>query len=127
MAIGACLVLPGVPPISSGADDRRGRVSYPEFHGRRLNQVSAKITLSQEPQSYIRWIEVIHARIQARQITTHQVQFDLVESSGAGCGAKVDLSTWIRPLFCDSCREIEEARQILNARDRISPRRRHQF
>src|SRR5205823_5108871 len=49
VAIGARLVLPGVPPVRSSADDRRGRVSHCEFHSRRLSQVSAKITFSQEP------------------------------------------------------------------------------
>jgi hypothetical protein len=49
MAIGARLILPGVPPVCSGADDRRGRVSHRRFHRRRLSQVSAKITFSQKP------------------------------------------------------------------------------
>ena len=91
------------------------------FHHRRLSQVSPKITPSQKPQRYIRRIKVIHAGIQAREIASHDIQFDLVESSGAGCGAKVDFSTRICTLFGNPCREIEEARQILNARDRISP------
>src|SRR5262244_3532994 len=112
MTIGARLVLPGVPPIRSRADDRRGRVSHRGFHRRRLSEVSAKTTLSQKPQRYIRRIEVIHAGIQAREITTHDVQFDLVESSSASCGAKVDFSTRIGTLFGDPSREIEEARQI---------------
>ena len=49
MAIGARLILPGVPPVCSGADDRRGRVSHRGFHRRRLSQISAKITFSQKP------------------------------------------------------------------------------
>jgi hypothetical protein len=48
MAIGARLVLPGVPPVRSGADDRRGRVSR-GLHRRRLSQVSAKISFPQKP------------------------------------------------------------------------------
>src|SRR6266566_7411840 len=49
MAIGARLVLPGVPPVDPGTEDCRGRTSYRGFHRRRLNQVPTKITLSQEP------------------------------------------------------------------------------
>ena len=60
---------------------------------------------------------MIHARIQAREIATHDVQFDLIKSPGASCGAKVDFPTWICTLFGNPGREIEEARQILNARD----------
>src|SRR5438045_2245782 len=116
MAISASLVLPGVPPVRSSADDRRGCVSHREFRRRRLSKVSAKITLSQKPQRYFRRIEVIHAGIQVREIASHDIQFDFVESSGAGRGAKVDFSTRICTLFGNPCREIEEARQILNAR-----------
>src|SRR5215471_7314274 len=120
MTIGARLVLPGIPPVGSGTDDRHGRMSHREFHRRRLSQVSAKITLSQKPQRYIRWVEVIHAGIQVREIASHDIQFDLVERSGASCGTKVDFSTRICALFGNPCREIKEARQILNARDRVS-------
>src|SRR5882672_12790509 len=117
MAIGARLVLPSVPPVCSGADYRRGRMSHRGFHRRRLSQVSAKITFPQNPQRYIRRIEVIHTGTQTREIATHDVQFDLVESSGAGCSAKVDLSAWIFALFGNPRREIENARQILSVRD----------
>jgi hypothetical protein len=64
---------------------------------------------------------VIHAPIQAREITARDVQFDFVKSPGASCGAKVDFSTWICTLFGNPCREIQEACQILNTRDGISP------
>src|SRR5271169_770927 len=124
MAIGARLVLPGVPPICSGADNRGGRVSHRGFHRRRLSQVSAKITFPQKTQRYICWIEVIHACIQAREIVSHDVQLDLVEGPGAGCGAKTDFSAWMYALFGNPRREIENARQILKVRDRIGPRRR---
>ncbi len=65
---------------------------------------------------------MIHAGIQVREIASHDIQFNLVESPGASCGAKVDFSTRICTLLGNPCREIEEARQILNARDRISSR-----
>ena len=39
--------------------------------------------------------------------------------------AKVDFSAWIFALFGNPRREIEDARQILNVRDRIGPRRGH--
>src|ERR1700691_3606932 len=110
MAISARLVLPGVPPVRSGADDRRRRVRHRGVHRRRLSQVSAKITFPQRPQRYIHRIEVIHAGIQAREIASHDVQLDLVESAGAGCGTKVDFSTWIGTLFGYPRREIKEAR-----------------
>ena len=45
---------------------------------------------------------MIHAGIQAREIARHDVQFDLVESAGASCGAKVDFSAWIGTLFGNS-------------------------
>src|SRR5439155_20283390 len=95
------------------ADVSGGRVSHREFRRRRLSQVSPKITPSEKPQRYIRRIKVIHAGIQAREISSHDMQFDLVESSGTSCGAKVDFSTRICTLFSNPCREIEEARQIL--------------
>ena len=110
MAIGARLVLPGVPPVCSGADDGRGRVSHRGFHRRRLSQVSAKITFSQKPQRYIRRIEVIHAGVQARETASHDIQLDLVEGSGAGCGAKIDFSAWRFTVFGNPRREIENAR-----------------
>src|SRR5258708_26663668 len=37
MAIGARLVFPGVAPVRSGADDRRGRVSHRDRKSTRLN------------------------------------------------------------------------------------------
>jgi hypothetical protein len=48
MAIGARLVLPGVAPIRSGADDRRGRVSDRGFPGHRLCPVARENHLSAE-------------------------------------------------------------------------------
>jgi hypothetical protein len=70
---------------------------------------------------------MIYAGVQTLEIATYDVQFDLVESSSTSCGAKVDFPTWICPLFGNPRREIEEARKILNARDRISQRRSHSF
>ncbi len=49
MAIGACLILPGVPPVRPGANDGHGRANHRRFQRRRLSQVSAKITFSQKP------------------------------------------------------------------------------
>src|SRR5580704_9830036 len=116
MAIGARLVLPGVPPVCSGTDNRCGRVSHRGFHRRRLSQVSAKITFSQKSQRYIRRTEVMHAGIQAREIASHDIQLDLIEGSSAGCSAKVDFSTWMCALFGNPCREIENAPEILKIR-----------
>src|SRR5450432_2712000 len=49
MAIGACLILPGVPPVCSGANDGHGCANHCRFQRRRLSQVSAKMTFSQKP------------------------------------------------------------------------------
>ena len=35
---------------------------------------------------------MVDAGIQAREIASHDIQLDLVEGSGTGCGAKVDFS-----------------------------------
>jgi uncharacterized protein (UPF0179 family) len=94
-------------------------VGHGEFHRRRQSQVSAKITFSQKTQRYIRRIEVIHPGIQAREISSHDVQLDLVESSGASGGAKVEFSAGTCALFGNPRREIEEAGQILKVRERI--------
>ena len=61
---------------------------------------------------------MIHAGIQALETAGHNVQLDLVESSGTGCGAKVDFSAWRSALFGNPRREIEDARQILEVRYR---------
>jgi hypothetical protein len=100
-----------------------GRANHCRFQRRRLSQVSAKITFSQKPQRHIRRIEVVDAGIQAREIGSHDIQLDLVEGSSTGCGAKVDFSAWRSALFGNPRREIEDARQILEVRYRISPRR----
>ena len=63
-----------------------------------------------------------YARIQAREVASHDVQFDLVECSGAGCGAKVDFSGGMFSLFGNSRREVQDARQVLEGRDRIGAR-----
>ena len=68
---------------------------------------------------------MIHASIQSREIASHDVQFNLVESSGAGGGAKVEFSAWICALSGNPRREIEDARQILKVRHRIGRRREH--
>ena len=68
---------------------------------------------------------MIYARIQAREVASHDVQFDLVEGSGAGCGAKVDYSPRMLALFGNSRREVKDARQILDVWDRIPARRGH--
>jgi hypothetical protein len=60
----------------------------------------------------------------AREVASHDVQLDLVQGSGAGCGAKVDFSARVFVLFGNPRREIENARQILKVRNSISPRRR---
>jgi len=125
MAIGAGLVFPGVSPIRSRADDRSGRSCHRRFHRGRLRQISAKITLSQKPQSHVRRVEVIYARVQAREVASHDIQFDLVESSGAGCGAKVDYSPRMFSLLGNSRREVQDTRQIREVRDRIGARRGH--
>src|SRR5260370_23341282 len=114
MAIASRMILPSVPPICSSADNRRGRGGHRGFHRRRRSQGCAKITFPQKPKRYICGTEVIHAGIQTPEIATHDIQFDFVESSGTSCGTKVDFSTWIRTLFCNPRREIEEACQILN-------------
>src|SRR5215472_5154066 len=109
MAIGASLVLPCVAPVCPGADDSRGRVSHCRFHRCRLRKVSAKVAFSQKTQRYLRRIEVIHAGLQAREIAGHNVEFDLVECSGAGCGTKVDFSAGVSALLGNSRREIKDA------------------
>src|ERR1700686_1406732 len=106
MTIGTRLVLPGVSPVRAATDDSPGRVRHRAFHRRRLSEISPKIAFPQEPQRYIRRIEVIHARIQSLQIASHNVEFDLVESSGASSGAKVEFSTRSCSLFRNPCREI---------------------
>src|SRR5450755_4576709 len=125
MTIGAGLVFPGVSPVRSRTDDRSGRSFHCGFHRSRVSQVSAKVTLSQEPQCHVRRVEMIDARIQARQVASHDVQLNLVESSGAGCGAKVDYSPRMLALFGNSRGEVQDARQILDVWDRIPARRGH--
>ncbi len=95
MAVGAVLILPGVTPVGASADDGQRSVSDRGFGGCGLNQDAAIVSGAQAAQAEFGGGEVIDARFEVGEIAANQIELDLVERSGAGGGAKVDLAAGI--------------------------------
>ena len=68
---------------------------------------------------------MIHAVIKSREIARHEVKLNLVKSSSAGRGAKIDFAPWISTLFGDPRREVEDTRHIVKIRNCVGSRRAH--
>ena len=68
---------------------------------------------------------MIHAAIKSREISRHEVKLNLVKSSSAGRGAKIDFAAWISTPFGDPRGKIEDARHIPEIRNCFGSRRAH--
>jgi hypothetical protein len=73
-----------------------------------FEQDAAIISGAQSAQAELGGGEVIDAGLQVREVAANQIKLDLVERSGAGCSAKVNLAARIVPLAGDAGGEVEE-------------------
>ena len=112
MAVGAVLILPGVAPVGGGADDGQRGVRDGRLAGGSLDQDAAKVSGAQAAQSKLGSGEVIDAGFEVgrspTKIAADQIEFDFVERSGAGGGAKVYFAAGIFSVPGDASGEIEE-------------------
>ena len=108
VAVGAVLILPGVAPVGGGADDCQRSVGDGRLGGRGIDQDAAIVTGPQPAQAELGGGEVIDAGLKVRKISADQVEFDLVERSSAGGGAKVNFTAGIFSVPGDASREVEQ-------------------
>src|ERR1700687_2319062 len=108
MAVGACLILPGIAPVGAGADDGQGRVSDAGFAAGGLDQDASIVSGAQPAQAELGRSEVIDASLKVGEAAANQIEFDLVERSGAGGRAKIDFAARIFSLPGDACGKVEE-------------------
>src|SRR5262245_48287004 len=102
MTIGARLVLPSIAPIGRSADDDNGGGGHGGFSSTRLYQNTAVVPGTEPTQSKVVGTEVINSCLQFRQITTDEVQVDMIERTGASRSAKEDLAARIASTFSDT-------------------------
>src|SRR5919108_1846398 len=105
MTIGACLVFPSIPPVSSSADDDNRRVPDRRLSGGHFDQHTAIIASTQLVQAELAGSKVIKPRFEIAEGTTGEVEFNLIESAGARRRAKVNLTTGIGATADDARRE----------------------
>ncbi len=83
-------------------------MGYGKFTAGSFKQDATKISGAQSAQSDLCRRKVIDASLQVGKVAANQIKLDLIERSGTGRGAKVDLATGILPVPRDAGREIEE-------------------
>ena len=108
VAVGAVLILPGVAPVGGGADDGQRGVGDGGLGGGGIDQDAAIVSGAQPAQAELGGGEVIDAGLKVGEIAADQVEFDLVERSGAGGGAKVNFAAGIFSVPGDAGREVEQ-------------------
>src|SRR4051812_42025199 len=91
VAVGACLILPGVTPVGSSADDDNWSVQDRRLGSGRFDQHTAIVASTQLVQTELAGSEVIKPRFQIAKVTTREVEFDLIESTGCGGSAEINL------------------------------------
>src|SRR5207249_335838 len=121
--------LPGVPdnPLRSGREAqsasstlayRAGRPAGPTWRVQwRPSKMRPRVrdrhpttgSLPQQPEREVARTEMIESRFQIRQVAGHQIQLELVQSSGTRRRPEVDFAARIGFFLCNSCREIEDA------------------
>ncbi len=106
MAVGAVLILPCVAPVGGGADDGQRTVSDIEIIGSGVDEDTAIVSGAQFAEAEFSGGEVIDASFESREITADQIEFDLVERSGAGGGTEIDFAARIFSVPRDSRREV---------------------
>ena len=119
MAVGAVLIFPSIAPVRAGANDGKRRVGNGGFTAGGFKQEAAIIPGAQSAQAELGGREVIDAGRQVGQVAANQIKLDLVERSGTGGSAKVDLAARIIPLSRDAGGEVEELRHRLQVRRRV--------
>ncbi len=107
MTVRAGLILPGIAPISAGANDDQRGVGDGGLAAGRFEQDAAIISGAQPPQAELGGGKVIDAGFEVGEAAANQVELDLVERAGAGSRAKVDLAAGMFPFAGDSRGEIE--------------------
>src|SRR5260370_13087045 len=95
MAVGAGLILPGIAPVGASADDGERRVSDGRFAAGGLDQYAAIVSGTQLAQAKLGGSEVVDAGLKLGEVAAAEVELDLVERSGAGGDAKIDLAARI--------------------------------
>src|SRR4029077_10738665 len=96
------LILPGIAPVSAGADDGERRLSDGRFTAGGLDQDVAMVSGAQPAQAKLGGSEVIDAGRKVGEVSANQIKLDLVECSGAGGRAKIDLAAGISSVTGDA-------------------------
>ena len=106
MAVGAVLIFPGIAPVGGGADDGQRTMRDIEIIGRGFDRTLRKSPARSLRKSEFSGGEMIDASFEVREIAADQIEFDLVERSGAGGGTEVYFATRIFSVPGDSRREV---------------------
>src|SRR5215813_5153970 len=93
MAIRPGTIFPGVAPVRTGEDHDEGGMSDSFLGAGRIDNHFAIVPRAQLTESEFGGTEVVEARRQIGKILACQIQFNLVESSGAGRCTKKGLTT----------------------------------
>ena len=105
------MILPRVAPVRARADKQSRGAGHRRFLTTGLDEYLPIISRAEAAQGEVVGAEMVNSSRQVGELPTHQIEVDMVEGAGAGCGAKIHLPASVCPAFGDTSRKKQELGQ----------------